>query len=191
MILADAFFSVADCWLAILLSGGAVFMLSFMMWMVFPHHRSDWSPMPDEDGTMAFLGDIKAGQYTFPHCPSPDAMKDPEWVKKCEDGPSGMLVVRPRGPMNMGKSMLTSFLYNVVVIAITAYVMTMTLPNVASDMLVFRVAATVAFLGFAGALGWNAIWFNWSWSSTLKSVFDGLVYGVATGAIFTFLGPWA
>ena len=38
--------------------------------------------------------------------------------------------------------------------------------------------------------GWNAIWLNHSWSSTLKSAFDGLLYGLATGTIFALLGPW-
>ena len=184
-------YSIADLWLPILASGAAVFILSFMMWMVLPHHRSDWGAVPDEDGTMAFLGDIKAGQYTFPHCASPESMKDPAWVKKAEDGPSGLLVIRPRGPMNMGKSMLVSFGFNLFISVLVAYVLTISLPDAGAGMRVFRVASTTAFLGYAGALGWNAIWFNHSWSSTLKSACDGLVYGLATGAIFMWLGPWS
>ena len=140
---------------------------------------------------MNFLGDIRSGQYTFPHCPSPEAMKDPEWVKKVEDGPSGMLVIRPRGPMNMGKSMVVSFLFNVVISVLTAYVLTISVPDAAVGERIFRIASTVAFMGYAGALGWNAIWFDHSWKSTLKSVFDGLIYGLATGAIFMWLGPWS
>ena len=42
----------------------------------------------------------------------------------------------------------------------------------------------VAFLGYAGALGWMVIWFFHSWGSTLRQVCDGLVYGLVTGAIF-------
>ena len=184
-------FSISDCWLAILASGAAVFILSFLMWMVLPHHRSDWGPLPDEDGTMAHLGEIKAGQYSFPHCTSSDAMKDPAWVKKAEEGPAGMLIIRPRGPMKMGKALLVSFTYNLVISILTAYVLTISVPNAATDERIFRIASTVAFLGYAGALGWNAIWWNQSWSSTLKSVFDGLLYGLATGALFMWLGPWA
>jgi hypothetical protein len=184
-------FTLADCWLPILASGVAVFVLSFLMWMVLPHHRSDWRALPDEDGTMDFLGDIPSGQYSFPFCASADSMKDPEWVKKAEGGPAGMLIVRPRGPMNMGKAMAVSFTYNLVISVLVAYVLTISVPDAATGARVLRIGATVAFLGYAGALGWNAIWWNQSWSSTLKSVFDGLVYGLATGALFLWLGPWS
>jgi hypothetical protein len=190
MVLAT-WFSIPDLWLPILASGAAVFVLSFMMWMVFPHHSSDWGPMPDEDGTMAFLGDIAGGQYTFPHCPNPESWKDPEMIKKFEQGPSGFLIIRPRGGTSMGKSMLISFLFNVFVSVLVAYVLSTALPDAAAGMRVLRVASTTAFLGYAGALGWNAIWFNHSWSNTFKSAFDGLVYGLATGLIFMWLGPWS
>lgn len=184
-------FSILDLWLPILVSGAAVFFLSFLMWMVMPHHRSDWGPMSDEEGVMGALGDIKAGQYSFPHCGSPESMKDPAWIKKWEEGPSGTLIVRPRGPMNMGKSMLTSLAFNLVISILTAYVLTISLPNADPGLRLFRIASTVSFLGYAGALGWAAIWFNQSWSSTFKSALDGLLYGLATGAIFCWLGPWS
>ena len=181
--------TILELWLPILLSGVAVFFLSFLMWMVFPHHRSDWAPLPDEDGTMGFLGDIEAGQYTFPHCASPESMKDPAWIKKAEDGPSGLLIIRPRGPMNMGKAMGVSFTFNLCVSLLTAYIFSIGTPKIASDMHVFRMAATIAFMGYSGALVWNAVWWSQSWSSTLKSMFDGLIYGIATGLLFMLMWP--
>ena len=93
--------------------------------------------------------------------------------------------------MNMGKSMLVSFVFNLVISILVAYVLTISLPNAATDMRVFRIGSTVAFLGYAGALGWNAIWWSQSWTSTFKSAFDGLLYGLATGLLFMWLGPWA
>ena len=48
-------FTIVDCWLPIVVSGAAVFFLSFMMWMVLPHHRSDWAPMPDEDAPRTMI----------------------------------------------------------------------------------------------------------------------------------------
>jgi len=181
--------NLLDLWLPIVLSGVAVFFLSFIMWMVLPHHRSDWGKMPDEDAARATLGDIPSGQYMFPYCASAEKMKDPEWIESRNKGPSGMLIVMPRGPMNMGKSMFVSFLYNVVIAAVTGYVATIGLTKGADAMDVFRLTATVAFLGCAGALGWNAIWYSHSWSSTLKSACDGLVYGIAMGVLFMLMWP--
>ncbi len=109
--------SLLDLWMPILLSGVAVFFISFIIWMVMPHHRNDWGKMPDEDGARAALGDIPTGQYMFPHCSSPDKMKDPDWIASREKGPSGMLIVMPRGSMNMGKSMFVSFVFNVIIAA--------------------------------------------------------------------------
>jgi hypothetical protein len=176
-------------WLPILLSAVAVFFLSFVMWMVLPHHRKDWGQLPDEKGAQAALGDIPAGQYMFPFCASPEQMKDPEWIKTREAGPSGLMIIMPRGPISMGKALAQSFVFNLLIAIVTAYVATIGLRSGSSFMDVFRLTATVAFIACAGALGWNAIWFHHSWSSTLKSVFDGLVYGIATGVLFAVLWP--
>ncbi len=182
---------ITDLIVPIFLSGVAVFFLSFVMWMVMPHHRSDWGALPDEDGTMSQLGDIKQGQYMFPHCKDSAQMKDPEWLKKSEDGPSGLVIIRARGPMNMGKYMGISFLFNVIVSAIVAYVATIALQKGDEGMDVLRLTGTVAFLAYSGALAWNAIWFHHSWGSTAKSMFDGLIYGVGTGVIFMLMWPAA
>jgi len=37
-------------WLPVVLSGVAVFFLSFLMWMVVGHHKSDFGKTPDEGG---------------------------------------------------------------------------------------------------------------------------------------------
>ena len=77
-------------WLPILLSTIAVFFGSFVMWMVMPHHKKDWKQLPDEDALMATLRsqDMGAGQFGFPFCGDKSQMKDPDWIKKFEDGPS-------------------------------------------------------------------------------------------------------
>ena len=94
---------ITQLWLPVLLSGVAVFFISFCMWMVLPHHRSDWSPLPDEDGQMSKLREMRVtpGQYTFPHCATPAQMKDPEWMNKYNAGPKGYLIVLPEGPTGL------------------------------------------------------------------------------------------
>ncbi len=68
-------------WLPILVSSIAVFVASFLAWMVLPHHRSDWSKLPDEDGLISALssGGVKPGQYMFPFCSGSREMKSPEF----------------------------------------------------------------------------------------------------------------
>ena len=183
--------TLIDLWIPILLSGVAVFFLSFCMWMVLPHHRNDWSPVKDEDALMDHLGDIEAGMYSFPHCSTPECMKDPAWIGKREKGPSGMLTIMPRGPMNMGQAMFMSFLYNVIIAVLVAYVAMLVIPKGDPQGLVLRVTSSVAFLGFAGAHGWYLLWFSHKGSVVLKSVIDGLVYGIATGVLFMVCWPAA
>jgi hypothetical protein len=60
---------------------------------------------------------------------------------------------------------------------------------VASSLAVFRVAGTAAVLGYAAAIVPRSIWWGQSWSMTLKEVFDGVVYGLLTGAAFCWLWP--
>ena len=182
---------LAALWLPILLSAIAVFFLSFLMWMVLPHHRSDWSKLPDEDAAITALADlgVKRGQYTFPHMSSPDKMKDPAWVKQMETGPSGMMIIMPTGPMHMGKSMAVSFFHNLVIAVFVAYLAGHALGEGADYLAVFRIAGVAAILGFCGTLPVNAIWFHWSWSSVAKQIFDGVVYGLVTAGFFSWLWP--
>ena len=99
---------LSQLWLPIALSAVAVFFISFVMWMVSPHHKSDWEKLPDEDKLMDVMREmgVKGGtQYALPHCADAAQMKDPEWVARYNKGPKGMLIMRKDGPESMGKSM--------------------------------------------------------------------------------------
>jgi len=178
--------SFASLWLPIVVSAAAVFVTSFIMWMVLPHHKSDWSGVPDEDGLMSNLRDqgIQPGQYLFPHCREKAEWSSPEFQKKYADGPTGLLIIRPKGGMNMGKSMATSTCYNLAISVLAAYIASFTLTAETAGIQVFRLTSIVAFLGYAGALAWGPIWWSRSWSSTIKEMLDGLVYGLVTGLVF-------
>ena len=39
---------IASLWLPIVLSAVAVFIASFVAWMLMPHHKGDWKGFPDE-----------------------------------------------------------------------------------------------------------------------------------------------
>ncbi len=53
----------------------------------------------------------------------------------------------------------------------------------------FRVTGTVAFACYAMAHMQRSIWFYQKWSTTLKNMFDGLVYAVLTAGAFGWLWP--
>ena len=184
---------LSQLWLPILLTGVAVFFLSYLMWMVLPHHRTDWSPLPSEDELMDAVREmgVGGGQYAFPHCSGPEQYKDPAWLEKYNKGPKGFLLLKHHGPENMGKNLGVSFLFNVVTGLFVAYVATLGLAPGADKMAVFRFVWTVAFMANSMALVWGAIWAGRSWSGVLKEMFDGLVYGAATGLLFMAFWPGA
>lgn len=183
--------TISSLWLPILLSGIAVFLASFVMWMVLPHHRTDWSKLPDEEGFRAAMHrlNIPTGQYIVPHCASPKEMASPEWTKKVEEGPVAYMYVRPNEKHNMGKALTLSFLFTVVVAVFAAYLATRTLDASTPYLQVFRVIGTVTFLTYCGAFFWDAIWQGKSWSSTFKSVADSLLYSLLSAGFFGWLWP--
>jgi hypothetical protein len=71
----------------------------------------------------------------------------------------------------------------------TAYAAEPALPRGAHYMDVFRFVATVSFGFYAlGALH-RSIWYKASWSTTLKSTADALLYGCVTAGFFGWLWP--
>ena len=182
---------LSQLWLPILLSGAAVFFLSFLMWMVSPHHRKDWDPVPDEDGIMDHIRSqgLGGGQYTFPFCAEPSQWKDPAMIEKYNRGPKGFLILFPDGPQSMGKKMGISFVFNLITALLVAYVATMGVEAGADARFVFRFVWVVAFLANSFGLVWGSIWFSRTWGSTMREMFDGLVYSAATGAIFAWMWP--
>jgi hypothetical protein len=185
--------SLADLWLPIVLSGAAVWIASALVWMVLPHHKSDYKKVPEEDGFLEGLGkrNLAPGLYMFPYCAGPGDAKDPEFAKKMAEGPSGQLIVRPRGQFNMGKGMVLSVLYNMVVALLVGYVARVTLPAGETYLTVFRVTGTVAILAYVGALIYPAIWAGRPWGAVFKEVVDGVAYGLITAGIFGWLWPAA
>lgn len=55
-------------WMPILVSAIVVFFASYFTHMVFPHHRSEFGKLPNEDAAMDAVRGSSAGGYMFP-CP--------------------------------------------------------------------------------------------------------------------------
>ncbi|HXV76686.1 MAG TPA: hypothetical protein VD788_10235 [Candidatus Polarisedimenticolaceae bacterium] len=181
--------SITGLWLPILLSAVFVFVASSIVHMVLRYHWTDWSRLPGEDKARAALTGLPPGNYRMPYCSSMADLKDETFVGKMKEGPNALVIGLPTGPPTMGKQLVQWFVYTLAVGVVTAYVASRTMDAGADYLAVFRVAGTVAFLTYAGASPAGSIWVGMKWSTTLKSLFDGLIYGAVTGGTFGWLWP--
>ena len=180
-------------WLAIVLAAFLVFAASSVIHMFLPYHRSDFAPVPSEEGVMDALRrfDIPPGDYVMPHAGGdPEVMKSDVYREKARQGPVAFMTVLPKGdPFAMGAQLTQWFLYCLVVSLMTAYLAKLALAPGADYMAVFRFTGTAAFVGYGLALPQRSIWFHTKWSTTLKSMFDAFVYGLLTAGAFGWLWP--
>ena len=181
--------ALTTLWLPILLSGIAVFIVSSLIWAVIQYHNSDWQKLPEEEAARTALKGAAPGQYTLPYADDNKARQDPVWQEKYKEGPAAMLIVLPHGSLAMAKQMIQWFIYCVVISLFVAYIAGIALLPGAEYLKVFQVTSTVAFLSYAGAHGLGYIWFGHTLGRFLKDLFDGLVYGLITGAFFGWLWP--
>lgn len=178
-------------WLPILLSAVFVFLVSSVIHMALPWHKGDYSKVPNEDKVMDALRPfaIPPGDYMMPRASSMKDMGSPEFTEKMKKGPVMIFTVVPNGPATMGKSLTLWFLYSVLVGFFAAYVTGRTLAAGADYLEVFRYIGTTAFLGYSLALLQTSIWYRRAWSTTIKSMIDGLIYALVTAGVFGWLWP--
>jgi|SRR5712675_565979 len=183
--------SFMSLWLPILASAVAVFFVSFVTHMVLKYHQSDYPKLANEDAVMNALRplNIPPGDYMMPCGAGPQTMKDPVWLEKFKKGPVVVMTVMPAGEMTMGKNLIQWFIYCVIVSAIAGYVAGSALAPGQPFGAVMRFAGCGAFLAYAVGLWPDSIWYKRKWSTTFKSTFDGLLYALATGAVFAVLWP--
>lgn len=183
---------ITSLWLPIVLGAVLVFVVSSIIHMFLRYHRNDFSKVPDEDGVLAALRpfDIPPGDYALPYTEGPEALKSDEFRRKVEQGPAAVMTVLPASSFfSMGPQLVQWFAYCVLVGIVSAYLGGRVLGPGAEYLDVFRITGTVAFASFSMALMQRSIWFQQRWSTTLKSMFDGLVYATLLGGAFGWLWP--
>jgi hypothetical protein len=182
---------LVDLWLPIVLSSVLVFVVSSIIHMVLPMHKSDCKKLPREEELLDALrgGGVMPGHYMFPRPASMKDMASPEMTARFQRGPVGTLIVRPNGVPAIGKSLLQWFLYSVLVSVLVAYLSSFTLAHGLDYAHVFRFVSTAAFLGYAVYALQDSIWKGIPWSQSLKFVFDGLVYALVTAGAFAAFWP--
>lgn len=182
---------ITSLWLPILISALFVFVASSILHMVLPLHHSDLRKVPEEDEVMQALRrfSIPPGDYALPRPDGPEGMKDAAFQAKMRTGPVAMMTVIPAGPPSLGSSLGLWFVYAIVVGIFAAYIAGRALGPGANYLQVFRFAGCTAFTAYAMSLPQHSIWYKRSWLTTLKSMFDGLIYGLLTAGTFGWLWP--
>jgi hypothetical protein len=192
---ATALVPLTDLWVPILLATVLVWVLSALFWTVSPHHKQEFAKLPNEDQAMAALrqaGVVTPGTYAFPLAGNQAEVKTPEFQKKLDAGPVGMLTITaPDIYRNMGKPMILSAIFYLVVTIFVAYVAGRTLPPGTDYLQVFRITGATAFLAYGMGSIPDAIWFGRPWSRIGKQLFDSLVYALFTAGVFGWRWPGA
>ncbi len=177
--------------LPILLSAVVVFIISSIIHMAMPWHKNDYLQVPNEDKVMDALRpfNIPPGDYMLPRASSMQDMKSPEFTEKLKKGPVLIFTTWGNASTSMTPSLILWFLYSVLIGIFAAYVAGRALQTGATYLQVFRFVGVTAFLGYTGALWQMSIWYRRSWSTTIKSTIDGLIYALLTAGVFGWLWP--
>lgn len=182
---------IMSLWVPIVLSAVLVFLASALFHMVLPLHKNDLRRFPNEDAALDAFRRLNAppGDYGAPMAGSMAAMKVPAFVEKLKKGPLVFATIAPGGSPSMGKPLTLWFLYSIVVSIFAAYIAGRALEPGAHYLEVFRFAGCTAFLGYSMALAQQSIWWRKNWGTTIRSMIDGLVYGLLTAGTFGWLWP--
>lgn len=183
--------TIVSLWLPILLSAVVVFIISSVFHTVFTHHNSDFKKLPDEDKVMDDLRkyNIPPGDYMIPYTTDTKERKSEAFQEKMNKGPVLIATVFPAGAISMGSSLLLWFVYCLIISVFAAYVTGHAVPPGSDYLSVFRFVGAVSFTGYSLALMQDSIWFKKSWSATIKSMIDGLIYALFTAGVFGWLWP--
>jgi len=181
---------IADFWLPIVLATVLCFFAGAVLHMMVPLHKSDWRPMPDEDGVMAAMrkAGLTPGNYMFPAM-DPKSMNDPAVQKKLAEGPCGVMTVRPNGPINMGPYLGKQFVFHLIISIFIAYLAGRTLGAGTEYLRVFQVTGTISILAYAAAAFPEAIWYHHPRNYLWAKVVDGVVWGLITAGSFAGFYP--
>jgi len=182
---------ILSLWLPVVLSSIFVFIASSVIHMALPWHKNDYPKLAMEEKLMDALRplNLPRGDFMVPRANDMKEMRSPEFTEKLKKGPVLILTVLPNGMSSMGRSLFLWFLNSVVISIFTAYVLGRSFMIGETYFHVFRIACAVSFLGYAAGLWQMSIWYRRSWSITLKSTFDGLIYALVTAGTFGRLWP--
>ena len=177
-------------WLPILVSSVIVFVVSSIIHMASPWHKSDYPRLANQDKIMDAMRPlaIPPGDYIIPRASTRKEMGTPEFAEKMKKGPVMVFTVMA-GQTNMARNLIMWFVYAALVGLFAAYVAGRALPSGALYLRVFQLVGATAFIGYSVALWQMSIWYQRAWSITIKATVDGLIYACLTAGVFGWLWP--
>lgn len=177
-----------ELWAPVLVSAVLVVSMSYVLHRVLNYHLRDYDRLANEEEVLAALErlGVPPGNYPMPLPATRREMMSPAFMAKRERGPVWLNVMKP---FSLRKVMVEWFAYALMAGLFTAYLTAQALDAGAGSGEVARFAGMTAFVGHSLALWQRSIWYQTKWSRTLRSTFDGLVYGVLTGLTFAWLWP--
>lgn len=183
--------SLLQLWMPILLGAVLAWIASALIHMALKYHNSDYRQLASEDEVAAALrkGGPTPGIHSIPYCTDMAKMSEPAMQAKFSTGPVALVTVFPNGMPPMGKLVGLQFAYFLVGCLLIGWAATLALAPGAEYLSVFRVVGLVGFLGFGWAVVPFSIWYGHPWSTTLKYLFDALVYGLIVAGCFAWLWP--
>jgi hypothetical protein len=182
---------LTQLWLPIVVSGVLVFNLSALAWTVLPHHKKDFTGLPNADAVQAVMRQHPPapGAYAVPWVSDMRGMEDPAVKEKMMQGPRAYITVVPNGMPSMGPMLAQSVVFYLVVSLLVAYVSWHALAPGAEYLEVFRIAGATATMSYILATVPDSIWFGRPWGNFGRQALDGLVFGLATAGVFGWLWP--
>jgi hypothetical protein len=175
----------------ILLSVVLVFLVSSLIHAALQLHQKQYRKLDNEDEVRAAIRKSAPapGMYILPYCKHGKDAAAPEMIKKFEEGPLGVLYVRPSGMIKIGPFLAQWVVYTFAVSCVVAYLARVVLDPHATFLGAFRVVGTTAWLAYAWQSPSDAIWKSKPWSVAFGEMFDGLVYALLTAAVFAWFWP--
>jgi hypothetical protein len=182
---------VTQLWMPIVLSAVLVFILSALAWTVMPHHKKDFTGLPNADAVQAVMREQPPapGQYAIPWVGEMRGLEDPVVREKMMQGPRAYITVIPNGMPSMGPMMAQSVVFYLIVSVFVGYVSWHALAPGVEYLEVFRIAGTTASMAYIMATVPESIWFGRPWANFGRQALDGLVFGLATAGVFGWLWP--
>lgn len=182
---------LTQLWLPIVVSAVVVFVLSALAWTVMPHHKKDFTDLPNADAVQALMRQNPPvpGQYAIPWVSDMRGLEDPAVKEQMEKGPRAYVTIVPNGVPSMGPMMAKSVVFYLVVSLLVGYVSWHALGSGAEYLAVFRFAGTTAAMAYILATVPDSIWFGRPWGNFGRQALDGLVFALFTAGVFGWLWP--
>lgn len=182
---------LTQLWLPIVASGVIVFILSALAWTVMPHHKKDFTGLPNAEAVQALMrqNPPAEGQYAIPWVSGARGFEDPKVKEMMMQGPRAYITVVPNGMPSMVPMMAQSLVFYLIVSTLVAYVTWHAVPLGAEYLSVFRFAGTTASMAYILATVPDSIWFGRPWGNFGRQALDGLIFGLATAGVFGWLWP--